>query len=69
MDENDRILALEAALTACEGHVPSEFTAKLRAWLDNKIEQNPDLQEFGLFLDKQREAVRKLAENPQMFGG
>lgn len=69
MNENDKILALEAALTACEGVVPIEFTRTLRAWVDTKIEENPDLQDFGIFLEKQREAVQKLSDNPQVFGG
>lgn len=69
MDKTERILVLEAAITACEGHVPSELTSGLRAWLDNRIEENPNFQDFGIFLDQQRMAVKKLAANPQVFGG
>jgi hypothetical protein len=69
MTESERILALEAALSACEGCVPCELTESLRNWIDKVIDHNPDMQDFGIFCDKQKRAVQLLAKNPQVFGG
>lgn len=68
MTETDRLLALDAALTACEGLLPSNLGDLLKH-LSTKFENNPELGEFGQFLEAQKLAVRKLVTNPQVFGG
>lgn len=68
MSKEEKVLALEAAITAAEGEVPEHLTEALRQWIDCFIEIHPDLKYFGIFLRIQKRAVRKLARNEQLFG-
>lgn len=68
MTELERILALDAALVACEGVVPPELTEVLEQYIKKEIEKDPSLAIFGDLLTAQREAVKKLVSNPQVFG-
>lgn len=68
MTEMERILALDAALTACEGLLPANLGDLLK-FIEEKISTNPNLGEFDDFLRAQKIAVQKLTTNPQVFGG
>lgn len=67
MTVRERLLALEAALCACEG-VPFDTEGycfgKLRNYLDKHLDGEGDT-----FLRDQKLAVKKLADSPQVFGG
>jgi hypothetical protein len=70
MTKLQRILALEAALCACEGVIAAELGNDLKHWLDSYLNVAfPDDKGFGCFLEAQQEAVNALAINPQVFGG
>lgn len=67
MTPQARLLALDAALGACEGLVPNELTRELNQHLEKEIEKM-GLGVFSEFLDAQRDAVQELAANPAVFG-
>lgn len=69
MTETQRLLTLEAALTACEGLVPAETVGPLGAWLALRLNVATEGYDFGKYLDAQRRAVRALARSPEVFGG
>lgn len=69
MTPNQRVLALDAAACACEGHVPSEILGPLQSWLETKLDETYGTVEFGTFLDHQALAVVALAVSPECFGG
>lgn len=71
MTEHQRILALEAALCACEGACPTELHAamsNLQNELDRIIDNRYGDKSMGEFLADQRAAVHALASNPAVFG-
>lgn len=67
MTARQRILALEAALCACEGiSLPKKATTDLQEWINKELES--ESSDFGDFLIEQREAVNALANSPEVFG-
>jgi hypothetical protein len=71
MTRIQRLLALEAALCGAECCFMSDPQARksvtiLQNALMNLEESYPS---FGDFIDAQKEAVKALASNPQVFGG
>jgi len=66
MDEMERLLVLEAALTLVEGLVSSELTGDLYEHVSTKI--NAAFPVFDDFLRAQGSAVAKLPGNSVLFG-
>lgn len=69
MTKHERLLALEAALYACEGcGLPSEATAALTNFLDDYYCEHYSNAPLNVFLHDQLAAVKKLSESPEVFG-
>lgn len=70
MTLKERLLALDAALSAVEEVTDDVLpVTDLRIWIDEHLDLANLAPDFGTFLKEQKEAVKKLAENPQVFGG
>ena len=63
----DEFLVLEAALTMCEGKVPSHLTNKLHAFLNEKLDTKYPI--FDDFLNAQKKAVEAMSKDPILWGG
>jgi len=71
MTDLQRLLALDAALAAAECIIPQKYQEDLQTRVETKIKslQSPDMEQFDIYVDRQREACELLAANPQIFGG
>ena len=64
MNQAQRILALEAALEAFEGHLPPEYqpaALSLFNYVSSQLTEKYDNVGFGVFLDDQADACMELA--------
>jgi disulfide oxidoreductase YuzD len=68
MTKIERILALEAALCACEGAIPFQSRKDIQAFVDEVIKRNFSDVPFESFLQQQKDAVKKLGDSPVVFG-
>lgn len=71
MNELDRLLALDAALLACESCGNPKFrklVSLLQKELDVILEKVVGRKDFGTYLKAQKQAVTRLAQNPEVFG-
>jgi hypothetical protein len=71
MNERERLLALEAALTACEdinfGDKHNDFTM-FHQIVMHKLKVGFSDVAYGDYLKEQNEAVKKLAQSPETYG-
>lgn len=69
MTAETRILALDAALCACEGtDVPSYALNELQEWLELHFQRKYPSIADEAFASIQHDAVISLADNPQTYG-
>lgn len=69
MTTEERILALDAALVACEGVTGLPINSDLHKAVNEMIAPTLERhQPFGKFLDAQRAAVKRLYDCPETFG-
>lgn len=69
MTPQQKIMALEAALCACESVIDPQKAQEFVAYVDTLLEPIIDSYPiFGDFLDAQLEAVHALAKSPETFG-
>ncbi len=72
MNNTQRLLALDAALVACEGCIVKRSVKDAISALQDAMENDSMLEDqfpvFDDYLNAQMEAVEALAKNPQVFG-
>jgi hypothetical protein len=74
MKSKQKLLALDAAIVAIEGdsvipdHVQN-LLFQVQDWLDNHFNEEYSDIPFDKHLEDQREAVKALADSPEVFGG
>lgn len=77
MTRDEKLLALDAALTASADVIPTLIRVEIREWLTSELRQNFWIGEnqeaegdidFGCFLDAQKDAVKKLVNSEEVFG-
>ena len=74
MKSKQKLLALDAAIVAIEGDsvIPDDIQNLLfqvQDWLDNHFNEEYSDIPFDKHLEDQREAVKALANSPEVFGG